>query len=96
MSTSTTNYKLFKPELTDPADITQINVNWDKIDDELIKKAPLDENGKIPVENLPDEVGSVKSVNGFVGEVKLYTYGTEDLTAGVSPLETGKLHFVYE
>lgn len=26
----------------------------------------------------------------------LYTYGTEDLTAGTSELETGKLHFVYE
>ena len=25
-----------------------------------------------------------------------YTYGTADLTAGTSPLETGKLHFVYE
>lgn len=25
-----------------------------------------------------------------------YTYGTTDLTAGVSPLETGKLYFVYE
>lgn len=25
-----------------------------------------------------------------------YTYGTEDLVAGVSPLETGKLYFVYE
>jgi hypothetical protein len=25
-----------------------------------------------------------------------YTYGTDDLTAGTSPLETGKLHFVYE
>ena len=25
-----------------------------------------------------------------------YSYGTEDLTAGVSKLETGKLHFVYE
>ena len=25
-----------------------------------------------------------------------YTYGTEDLTAGISPLETGKLYFVYE
>ena len=26
----------------------------------------------------------------------MYTYGTEDLEAGVTPLETGKLHFVYE
>ena len=25
-----------------------------------------------------------------------YTYGTEDLTAGTSELETGKLYFVYE
>lgn len=25
-----------------------------------------------------------------------YTYGTEDLEAGTTPLETGKLHFVYE
>ena len=25
-----------------------------------------------------------------------YTYGTDDLTAGTSPLETGKLYFVYE
>ncbi len=25
-----------------------------------------------------------------------YTYGTNDLTAGTSTLETGKLHFVYE
>lgn len=26
----------------------------------------------------------------------MYTYGTEDLTAGSSPLATGVLHFVYE
>lgn len=26
----------------------------------------------------------------------MYSYGTEDLTAGVSALETGTLHFVYE
>lgn len=25
-----------------------------------------------------------------------YTYGMEDLEAGTTPLETGKLHFVYE
>lgn len=25
-----------------------------------------------------------------------YSYGTADLTPGVSPLETGKLYFVYE
>lgn len=35
MSTTTTNYKLHKPELSDPADITAMNPNWDKIDEEL-------------------------------------------------------------
>lgn len=31
-----------------------------------------------------------------IGAAPLYTYGTEDLEAGVSELETGKLYFVYE
>ena len=26
----------------------------------------------------------------------MYDYGTEDLVAGTTPLESGKLHFVYE
>ena len=35
---------------------------------------------------------------GPVGEsgATMFTYGTSDLTAGSSPLETGKLYFVYE
>lgn len=35
MSTTTTNLSLVKPELTDPADITAMNPNWDKIDSEI-------------------------------------------------------------
>lgn len=35
MSTTTTNYSLIKPELTDVADITATNQNWDTIDAEL-------------------------------------------------------------
>jgi len=35
MSTTTTKLGLFKPDLSDPADITKLNPNWDKIDDEL-------------------------------------------------------------
>ena len=31
-----------------------------------------------------------------IGAAPAYTYGTTDLVAGTSPLETGKLHFVYE
>jgi len=35
MSTTTTNYELVKPALTDAADITATNGNWDTIDTEL-------------------------------------------------------------
>lgn len=37
MSTTTENYKLMRLELDDPADITVLNTNWDKIDEELHK-----------------------------------------------------------
>ena len=33
---------------------------------------------------------------GLADKAPMYTYGTEDLTSGVSPLATGTLHFVYE
>ncbi len=32
MATKTNNYNLIKPSLSDPADITAINSNWDAID----------------------------------------------------------------
>lgn len=35
MSTLTPNIGLIKPELSDPADITALNANWDKIDEKL-------------------------------------------------------------
>ena len=44
MSKTTTNYGLIKPELTDAADITATNGNWDTIDAELKKK--YDPNNK--------------------------------------------------
>ena len=53
MSTTTQNYSLIKPGLTDAADITAMNENWDKIDAELKSRATL-VNDKIPVEQLPN------------------------------------------
>lgn len=42
MSKTTTNYKFIKPELTDAANITATNENWDKLDEELAKnKVPF-------------------------------------------------------
>lgn len=35
MSTTTTNYNLVKPDLTDVADITTMNANWDTVDSAL-------------------------------------------------------------
>ena len=37
MALITANFGLIKPELTDPADITALNKNWDKIDEQLLK-----------------------------------------------------------
>lgn len=54
MSIATTNYALVKPELTDAADITAMNGNWDTIDSELKKRAELDSNGKVQSSQLPD------------------------------------------
>lgn len=38
MALYTTNFNLTKPQLTDPADITAMNDNWDILDDNLSKK----------------------------------------------------------
>ncbi len=54
MSTKTANLGLIKPELTDAADITQMNQNWDAIDAEFQKRPTLDEHGKVPEDQLPD------------------------------------------
>lgn len=41
MATQTTNYNFIKPALTDaPPDITVMNENWDKVDEELTKAFP--------------------------------------------------------
>ena len=50
MSTSTTNYGLIKPELTDAADITATNENWDKIDAELKKKTAIPVSSDVPTD----------------------------------------------
>ena len=52
MSTTTPNYGLVKPQLTDAADITAMNPNWDKIDEELKEHSDA-------IENItPESIGS--------------------------------------
>ena len=62
MSTKTTTYGLIKPELTDAADITAYNDNWDKIDDEL-KNASEKTNEKLPLKGGTMQ-GAIKIKSG--------------------------------
>ena len=55
-----------------------------------VNKLSPDENGDVSIP-VPSEL--VEQLNK---KAPAYTYGTDDLDAGTSPLETGKLHFVYE
>lgn len=62
MSTTTTNLNLIKPDLTDPADITLLNENWDKVDAIL---GGLQNPTPIPYTIL---------ASGWEGETAPYTY----------------------
>ena len=50
------------------------------------------------VDDLTDSVEALQeAASGAEGKfAPAYTYGTQDLEAGKTALETGKLHFVYE
>lgn len=53
MSTNTSKFSFIKPELTDPADITAMNGNWDKVEEELI--------GRIKSYKTLEELGLTES-----------------------------------
>lgn len=72
MSTTTTNYGLVKPELTDAADITAMNQNWDIIDEELgnIGEVVEESLGNLTPEKigaLPISGGKITGESLFVG-----------------------------
>ena len=71
-----------------------------------LQVAVLGSDGKVPESQLPEQTNLIDHMNNKqnphavtaaqIGAAPAYTYSTTDLTAGTSPLETGKLHFVYE
>lgn len=69
MSTVTTNYKLVKPELTDAADITATNENWDTIDEKLKDALNGNIEGILPIEHgghgATNKSGALKNLSGL-------------------------------
>lgn len=55
-----------------------------------------DITGTLPVSKGGTGASTAKQALQNLGAAPAYSYGTSDLTAGVSELETGKLYFVYE
>ena len=96
-------------QLTDQFTMDNFNQRINETNIALQKKADLGEDGKVPESQLPNmdyapathanqhaSGGSDPITPASIGAAPAYTYGTEDMTAGTSPLETGKLYFVYE
>lgn len=91
MGTTTTNFNLFKPALSDPADITKINPNWDTIDAELNRLNLLGEDDKILPRYLPDGSISFDMVIPTGGwtdyeTMKMRTIAVSGITDSFSPI----------
>ena len=89
MSTTTTNFGLLKPQLTDPSDITQTNQNWDIIDEKLKTiEDGLDDavNNSIPTDHASSaQIYGMGTTNKF-GHVKLSdaTNNTSGSASGIA------------
>lgn len=68
---------------------TDAKINTAK--NEAIASANASANAHAENKNNPHGVTASQ-----IGAAPAYTYGTTDMTPGVTPLETGKLYFVYE
>lgn len=86
MSTTTSNYKLIKPALTDAADITATNGNWDIIDGKL--KEVTDNIGNKSNSNhthTPAEIGALPKTGGQIdGRIWVDTGNKSDASVGAN------------
>mgnify|MGYP003299950369 CR=1 FL=1 len=96
MATKTTNYGFNKPEMNDYASMEMLVTTFDEIDAAL--KNIEDSTGDS--ETLDTHIENKNNPHNVtveqIGAAPAYTYGTTDLTAGTSTLETGKIYLVYE
>jgi hypothetical protein len=112
MANKTTNYGLTKPLPEEFYDINVQNANMDVIDakmKELEDKVPevdvtpesIGAATKAEVQSAQTTADNANitansALNQSASKAPMYDYGTEDLEAGVSALDEGKLYFVYE
>ena len=75
------------------ADINEMGEIFAKKED-IADLSAIQENVDALTATLEETQEAVAGLNGVFAPA--YTYGTDDLEAGTSALETGKLHFVYE
>lgn len=97
MSTTTTNLGLIKPELTDAADITAMNENWDKLD-QVIKenkdeaKAYADEKiASIPTPDVSGQIGDHNTDGTAHSDIRQLISDVQTIAEGALPIEGGTI-----
>mgnify|MGYP003300775225 CR=1 FL=1 len=80
MSTTTNKLKLIKLELTDAADITALNENWDKLDKHT--HTADDISGILPIKNGGTGADNAKNARSNLGAQAQITYGTSEPIGG--------------
>ena len=84
----TTNYGLTKLELSDsPADITEINDNWETIDEKLKEHADM-LDGTTGSIAFTDEENTFTKPNTFSGTTPYINFSNQNLTKGTNPDST--------
>ena len=84
----TTNYGLTKLELSDsPADITEINDNWESIDEKLKEHADM-LDGTTGSIAFTDEENTFTKPNTFSGTTPYINFSNQNLTKGTNPDST--------
>lgn len=104
MSTRTTNFNLIKPELTDTADITEMNQNWDIIDEKLGNIGEIVEESFTNI--TPESIGAVpntRTINGKTLNTDIILTAddigvtvTSDIPLHLRVTEDGVLQIVYD
>ena len=89
---------MFANATDDLATKDYVNANGGKIDSISVNGVTqiIDENKNVNITIVNPDLSDYATKTDLNNKAPAYTYGTEDLTAGTSPLETGKLYFVYE